>query len=224
MPDIKIVPSVLPADFSRLGAEVEELEQAGVDGIQFDVMDGHFVPNLTFGAATIKSVRANASVPFEAHLMIENPDDYLEEYVDAGCEMIIVHAEACTHLHRTLSKIKDLGAQACVALNPHTPLSYITNVAEMLDMLLIMTVNPGFGGQQYIELGDKLSEARKLASSMSDPFDIEVDGGINLETISHAASNGANVFISGSTLFKHPEGKADCVAKLRANAEAAFAS
>ncbi len=224
MPDMKIVPSVLPADFSKLGQEVEELEQAGVDGIQFDVMDGHFVPNLTFGAATIKSVRANASVPFEAHLMIENPDDYLEEYVDAGCEMIIVHAEACTHLHRTLSKIKDLGAQACVALNPHTPLDHVSNVAGLLDMLLVMTVNPGFGGQRYIELGDKLKQARKLASSLSRPFDIEVDGGINLETISHAASNGANVFISGSTLFKHEGGKADCVAKLRANAEAAFTS
>ena len=223
MPDIKIVPSVLPADFSKLGAEVEELADAGVDGIQFDVMDGHFVPNLTFGAATIKSVRDNTKLPFEAHLMIENPDQYLSEYVDAGCETIIVHAEACTHLHRTLSKIKELGASASVALNPHTPLDHIANVADLVGMLVVMTVNPGFGGQKYIELEDKLKEARKLASSVANPFDIEVDGGINLETINHAAASGANVFISGSTLFNHPEGKADCVAQLRANAEASFA-
>ncbi len=219
--DVKIIPSVLPADFSRLGQECTDLESAGVDAIQFDVMDGQFVPNLTFGADTIASVRDKVSVEFEAHLMIETPDQFIQNFVDAGCQTLIVHAEACAHLHRTIHKIKEAGAKAGVALNPHTPIEMVENVAVDLDMLLVMTVNPGFGGQKYIELGPKLDKARALSNATSN-FEIEVDGGINAETIKHAAAHGANMFISGSTLYKHPEGLAACVKELREAAEASI--
>jgi len=147
---VLIAPSVLPADFSRLGEECVALEQAGVDRIQWDVMDGVFVPNLTFGPDVIASVRPHVAVPFEAHLMVVNPDELLGRYIDAGCELIIVHAEACTHLHRTLDRCTELGARAAVALNPATPVSVVAHVLDLVDMVLVMTVNPGFGGQAYI--------------------------------------------------------------------------
>ncbi len=214
--EIMIVPSVLPADFSRLAEECVELEAAGVDRIQWDVMDGRFVPNLTFGADVIKACRSAVQVPFEAHLMIEEPDHLLPGFVDAGCEVIIVHAETCVHLHRTLALIRELGAKPAVALNPHTPIEVIANVLDLLDMVLVMTVNPGFGGQAYIaSMEPKVRAARSLMDTADHWIDLEVDGGISDTTIGGAASAGANVMISGSWMFKHPGGKAAAVNELR---------
>ncbi len=219
---IQIVPSVLPADFARLGEECRALEAAGVDRIQFDVMDGRFVPNLTFGADVIAACRAEVEVGFEAHLMIEDPDHLIGSFVEAGCELIIVHAEACRHLHRTLGAIKEAGAQAAVAFNPATPSDAVRNVLGLLDLVLVMTVNPGFGGQAYLpEMEAKVQRTRQLLDDADHWIDLEVDGGISDATVAGAAAAGANVLISGSWLFRHPAGKAAAVAELRALAEAA---
>jgi ribulose-phosphate 3-epimerase len=176
---IKIAPSVLPADFARLGDEVAALEAAGVDLIQWDVMDGQFVPNLTFGPDVIKSARPHCSVPFEAHLMVYTPDVMAEQYVDAGCSRLIVHAEACTHLHRTLGNINSMGARGAVALNPATPASAIEHVLDLVDLVLVMTVNPGFGGQAYIPtMEPKIAELRRMieVAGLSDAVDLHVHG------------------------------------------------
>ncbi len=221
---IQIAPSVLPADFARLGDEVAALEAAGVDLIQWDVMDGQFVPNLTFGPDVIASARAHTSVPFEAHLMVLTPDVMAPQYVAAGCSRLIVHAEACTHLHRTLANINDLGARAAVALNPATPASAIAHVLDLVDLVLVMTVNPGFGGQKYIAtMEPKIAEIRSMidAAGLSDTVDLEVDGGIGPATIAGAAAAGANVLIAGSALYRDPDGLTHAVADLRARAEAA---
>lgn len=221
---IQIAPSVLPADFSKLGDEVAALEAAGVDLIQWDVMDGQFVPNLTFGPDVIASARSHTSVPFEAHLMVLTPDVMAEQYIDAGCSRLIVHAEACTHLHRTLGNINDLGATAAVALNPATPASAIAHVLDLVDLVLVMTVNPGFGGQAYIAtMEPKIAEIRSMidAAGLADTVDLEVDGGIGPSTIAGAASAGANVLIAGSALYRDPDGLEHAVADLRARAEAA---
>jgi len=221
---IQIVPSVLPTDFSRLGEEVAALEAAGVDMIQWDVMDGQFVPNLTFGPDVIASARRHTSVPFEAHLMVLTPDVMAKEYIDAGCDRLIVHAEACSHLHRTLGNINDLGGNAAVALNPATPASAITHVLDLVDLVLVMTVNPGFGGQAYIPtMEPKIAEVRAMidAAGLSDTVDVEVDGGIGPATIAGAAGAGANVLIAGSALYRDPEGLEHAVTDLRARAEAA---
>src|SRR6187397_2826351 len=175
---IQIVPSVLPADFARLGEEVAALEAAGVDLIQWDVMDGQFVPNLTFGPDVIASARPHTSLPFEAHLMVYTPDVMAAENVKAGCSRLIVHAEACTHLHRTLANIASLGATAAVALNPATPASAVAHVLDLVDMVLVMTVNPGFGGQQYIAtMEPKISEVREMLDrrGLTDCVGLEVD-------------------------------------------------
>jgi ribulose-phosphate 3-epimerase len=221
---IQIAPSVLPADFSKLGEEVAALEAAGVDLIQWDVMDGQFVPNLTFGPDVIASARRHTSVPFEAHLMVYTPDVMAQQYIDAGCSRLIVHAEACTHLHRTLGNINDLGANAAVALNPSTPASAIAHVLDLVDLVLVMTVNPGFGGQAYIAtMEPKIAEIRAMidAAGLADTVDLEVDGGIGPSTIAGAASAGANVLIAGSALYKDPEGLEHAVTDLRSRAEAA---
>jgi ribulose-phosphate 3-epimerase len=221
---IQIAPSVLPADFSRLGEEVAALEAAGVDLIQWDVMDGQFVPNLTFGPDVIASARPHTSVPFEAHLMVYTPDLMAKQYIEAGCSRLIVHAEACTHLHRTLANINDLGANAAVALNPATPASAIAHVLDLVDLVLVMTVNPGFGGQAYIAtMEPKIAEIRAMIddAGLADAVDLEVDGGIGPSTIAGAAAAGANVLIAGSALYKDPEGLEHAVADLRARAEAA---
>ncbi len=225
VPRIEIAPSVLPADFARLGEEVAALEAAGVDRIQWDVMDGQFVPNLTFGPDVIAAARKYTSLPFEAHLMVLTPDVMAAEYIKAGCQRLIVHAEACTHLHRTLGNIADLGATASVALNPATPVSAVAHVLDLVDMVLIMTVNPGFGGQKYIaSMEPKIRELRALiaAAGLTDAVDIEVDGGIGPDTIAAAASAGANILVAGSALYRDPEGLGHAVADLRARAEAAF--
>ncbi len=216
---VSIVPSVLPADFARLGEEVEALEDAGVDRIQWDVMDGRFVPNLTFGPDVIGACRKHASVPFEAHLMVVEPDELMTKYVDAGCEVVIVHAEACTHLHRTLAAIRDAGAKAGVALNPATPLDAVRHVLDLTDLLLVMTVNPGFGGQAYIAtMEPKIADAASMIEASGHNVELEVDGGISPKTVGGAAAAGARILVAGSALYKHEGGLADAVATLRARA------
>ena len=186
---IAIAPSVLPADFARLGEECVDLEKAGVDRIQFDVMDGVFVPNLTFGPDVIAACRPHVSVPFEAHLMVVGPDELIPRYIDAGCEIIIVHVEACTHLHRTLARIRELGAQPAVALNPHTPASSVAHVLDLLDLILVMTVNPGFGGQAYIAtMEPKIAEVKAIIEKF----------GISTRPITCGSSRGALPNISRS--------------------------
>lgn len=217
-----IVPSVLPADFARLGDEIRELCDAGVDRIQWDVMDGVFVPNLTFGPDVIAAGRHHGRIAFEAHLMVVEPDHLLARYVDAGCELVIVHAEACAHLHRTLSRIRDLGARSGVALNPHTPANIVEHVLSETDLLLAMTVNPGFGGQAYIPAVEKkVAQLRRMIDESGLPIELEVDGGITADTIGGAAAAGADVFISGSWMYAHSDGKAAAVRQLRAAAIAA---
>jgi len=220
---IAIIPSVLPADFSRLGDACIALQKAGVDRIQWDVMDGHFVPNLTFGPDLIASIRPHVTVPFEAHLMVEEPDEMLPRFVEAGCELIIVHAEACTHLHRTLGHIRELGAAAAVALNPATPACDVLHVMDMIDLLLVMTVNPGFGGQKYIgSMEAKIDEIVGMRDERGFDFDIKVDGGIGVGTVSGAVRAGANALVAGTALFRDPEGLEHAVTELRATAHAAL--
>lgn len=219
---IRIAPSVLPADFAKLGDECVALEKAGVDRIQWDVMDGVFVPNLTFGPDVIAAVRPHVSVPFEAHLMVVEPDRLLPRYVEAGCEQVIVHAEACTHLHRTLAGIRELGASPAVAVNPATAVSAVAHVLDLVDLVLVMTVNPGFGGQAYIAtMEPKIAELRRLVLEGGHDVDIEVDGGIGPDTVAGAVAAGANVLVSGSALYRDPKGLDAAVADLRARAEAA---
>jgi ribulose-phosphate 3-epimerase len=221
---VLIAPSVLPADFSKLGDEVKALEEAGVDLIQWDVMDGQFVPNLTFGPDVIASARTHTSLPFEAHLMVLTPDVMAKKYVEAGCSRLIVHAEACTHLHRTLENIRSMGATAGVALNPHTPASEVAHVLDLVDLVLVMTVNPGFGGQSYIStMESKIRQVRAMvdAAGLADSVHVEVDGGIGPATVSGAASAGANLLIAGSALYRDPKGLRHAVDDLRAKATAA---
>ena len=221
---IEIAPSVLPVDLSELGREVAALESAGVDRIQWDVMDGQFVPNITFGPDVIASARRHSSLPFEAHLMVLTPDLLAAEFIKAGCERLIVHAEACTHLHRTLGNIRSLGAKAAVALNPATPADAVAHVLDLIDMVLVMTVNPGFGGQSYIAtMEPKIREVRAMiaAAGYEDTIDVEVDGGIGPNTVAGAASAGANVLVAGTALFRDPEGLEHAVTDLRARANAA---
>jgi len=221
---IEIAPSVLPADFAKLGEEVAALEHAGVDRIQWDVMDGQFVPNLTFGPDVIASARPHTSLPFEAHLMVLTPDAMAADYVRAGCGRLIVHAEACTHLHRTLANIASLGATAGVALNPATPADAVAHVLDLVDLVLVMTVNPGFGGQRYIAtMEPKIREVAEMvrAAGLDDRIDIEVDGGIGPDTIAAATAAGANVLVAGSALYRDPLGLEHAVAELRAAAQSA---
>lgn len=221
---IQIVPSVLPCDFARLGTEIEALDAAGVDHFQWDVMDGQFVPNLTFGPDVIAAARKHTSKPFEAHLMVLTPDVLAARYVEAGCSRLIVHVEACPHLHRTLGNIASMGANAAVALNPHSPVSEVEHVLDLVDMVLVMTVNPGFGGQSYIAtMEPKIAELRSMIErrGLSDRVNIEVDGGIGPGTIAGAVAAGANVLIAGTALFRYSEGLEFAVSDLRAKALAA---
>jgi ribulose-phosphate 3-epimerase len=217
---------VLPCDFARLGAEIEALDAAGVDHFQWDVMDGQFVPNLTFGPDVIAAARRHTNKPFEAHLMVLTPDVLAARYVEAGCSRLIVHAEACPHLHRTLGNIASMGAAPAVALNPHTPVSEIEHVLDLVDMVLVMTVNPGFGGQSYIaSMEPKIRELRALIDrrGLADRVNIEVDGGIGPNTIAGAVAAGANVLIAGTALFRYEQGLRFAVDDLRARALAARA-
>ncbi len=206
---IKIAPSILSADFSRLGEQVEMLDEGGADYIHIDVMDGHFVPNLTFGPIVIKSLRDRTKLPFDVHLMMNNPMDYIDDFVDAGADIITVHAEVLPHLHRALQQIKQKGVKASVSLNPSTPLNLLDYVLEDVDMILLMSVNPGFGGQKFIPaVMNKISLLRQKIDSMNLDIDIQVDGGISIENINEVAKAGANVFVAGSAVFNAKDPKA----------------
>lgn len=216
---VRIVPSVLPADFARLGEECQALEKAGVDRIQWDVMDGHFVPNITMGPDIVAACRPLVRLGFEAHLMVTDPDPMLGRWVEAGCELVIVHAEACRHLHKTLSAVRDSGARAGVALNPATPLTAVEHVLDLVDLLLVMTVNPGFGGQHYLaSMEPKLSAARAMLDRHAPAVELEVDGGIGPATIGAAAAAGARTFCAGSSLFADRDDMAGTVQQLRSRA------
>ena len=219
---IEIAPSVLTADYSRLGEVCVELESAGADLIHWDVMDGNFVPNLSFGAEVIASLRPLLSIPFEAHLMVTEPTWILDAMVGAGCSTVIVHEEACLHLHRTLGRIRELGATPGVVINPATPLDAIVEVLDMVEVVLIMSVNPGFGGQSYIaSVESKVRRLRNIVDEQGLAIDIEIDGGIAPNTIGAAAAAGANRFVVGSAMFRDPEGFAHATDELRSLAAAA---
>ncbi|MFC0330790.1 ribulose-phosphate 3-epimerase [Paenibacillus sepulcri] len=211
-----IAPSILSANFATLGEDIKELEQAGADWIHIDVMDGHFVPNLTFGPVVISAVRPYTKLPFDVHLMIEQPERYISDFVQAGADRITIHAEACVHLHRVVHMIKEAGLPAGVALNPSTPVNVLENLLEDLDLVLIMTVNPGFGGQAFIPQSvTKLRalQAMLLARGLHDVH-VQVDGGINAQTSPLVQEAGANVLVAGSSVFSQKD-RAAAIAALR---------
>ncbi|EGT3659759.1 TPA: ribulose-phosphate 3-epimerase [Clostridioides difficile] len=200
---IKLAPSTLSADFAKLLEDVRKVESAGCEYLHIDVMDGHFVPNITLGPLVVKSLKKeNINMVFDAHLMIENPDQYIEEFVKAGCDIITVHQEACVHLHRTIQNIKSHGIKAGVVLNPATPVDTIKHVLPDLDMVLLMSVNPGFGGQSFIPcVLDKIKELKAIIDSQGLNIDIEVDGGISPKNVAEVVQAGANVIVAGSAIF-----------------------
>lgn len=211
-----IVPSVLSADFSRLGAACVDLVEAGADRLQWDVMDGHYVPNLTFGPDVIAACRDAVHCDFEAHIMCDRPEELLPRYVEAGCQWILVHPETLRQPHRTYQRIRELGGRAGVALSPATPVEHITDVLDLVDMVLVMTVSPGFGGQSYLaSMEPKIARVRDLVTASGRDIAIEVDGGISAETIAGAASAGADVFVSGSSIA-NADDPAAAIARLRA--------
>ena len=219
-PKTLIAPSILSSDFGQLGAEIRAIDQAGADYIHIDVMDGHFVPNLTFGPPVIKAVRGATRKPFDVHLMIMPVDPLLAAFADAGADRITVHPEATTHLHRTLQTIRGLGKKTGVAINPSTPLACLDYIMDLVDVILIMTVNPGFGGQTFIPLLDKIAAARARITAHTEiggrAIDLEIDGGITPETARHVVDAGANVLVAGTSIFKDgPEGYVRNIAALR---------
>lgn len=200
---IKLAPSILSADFSRLGEQVRQVEEAGVEYLHIDVMDGHFVPNITIGPLVVEALRPHSKLFFDVHLMIEHPDKYAADFVKAGADLICIHAEACPHLHRSVQNIRSLGVKAAVALNPATPLTSIEYVLESLDMVLLMTVNPGFGGQQFIrEVVPKISALRERIKAFGLKTEIQVDGGINPQTACEVVKAGAAILVAGNAIFK----------------------
>lgn len=201
----KISPSILSADFNKLGDEVQALEHAGADYIHVDVMDGHFVPNITVGPMVVEALRRITSLPLDVHLMIQNPDAYLSAFIDAGADILTVHVETAVHLHRTLTEIRKRGVRAGVALNPATPVCLLEPALEYADLALVMTVNPGFGGQEFIPFTlPKIQQLRRLIDKRGWALELEVDGGIKVENIGLLAKAGADVFVSGSGIFKTP--------------------
>jgi ribulose-phosphate 3-epimerase len=227
MSDYRIAASILSADFCRLGEQVAAAEAAGADYIHCDVMDGHFVPNITIGPLIVRAARRATSLPLDVHLMIEEPERYIPDFVEAGASNLTVHYETCPHLHRTIQQIRELGTGASVTINPATPLSVLDEILPYVDMVLLMTVNPGFGGQSFIEtMCDKISRLREIVEVRGLRTDIEVDGGVNVNTIKYIVDAGANVLVSGSSIFA-PSGSfatseeiAQAVQALRQAAEA----
>lgn len=199
---VKVAPSILAADFANLQSEIEIVERAGADWIHIDVMDGHFVPNITMGALVVDAIRPHTKLPLDVHLMIENPDQYAESFVKAGADIITVHVETCKHLHRTLQHIRSLGCKPGVVLNPHTPIETIQHVLEDVDVVLFMTVNPGFGGQAFIpSVLDKVAALAKIKEQKGLQFEIEIDGGVNRETVKDCVVAGATVVVAGSAIY-----------------------
>jgi ribulose-phosphate 3-epimerase len=207
MKKIQISPSILSADFSQLGNEIKRLEEGGADMIHVDVMDGHFVPNLTIGPPVIKALRKQCSIKFDVHLMISPVHKYIEAYADAGADIITIHPEATENLEESISKIKSLNKKVGVSLNPESKLDLITNYLEKIDLVLIMSVNPGFGGQKFMpEVLDKVKKLKEIKSKKNMNFDIEIDGGINFDNCQSAIEAGANILVSGTTIFKSNNG------------------
>ena len=210
-----LAPSILSADFSNLSQQIRLTEIGGADWIHCDIMDGHFVPNITFGPVAVKAVRKLTKLPVDVHLMIEKPDNYLEDFAKAGADYIPVHVEEVVHLNRTINRIKELGCKAGVVINPATPVESVKDVAEYIDLLLIMTVNPGFGGQKFIPNSiRRIKEAVDLRSERHASFLIEIDGGVNIDTIKKAHSAGVDVFVAGSAIF-HSENISGATAELK---------
>tara|TARA_B100000405_G_scaffold50085_1_gene33101 strand:+ start:285 stop:941 length:657 start_codon:yes stop_codon:yes gene_type:complete len=213
---MKIAPSILSADFARLSDEIGDIEEGGAEWVHVDVMDGHFVPNITIGPLIVDAARRSTNLPLDVHLMIKNPDHYVEAFVKAGADIVTVHQEACTHLHRTIQKIHELGAKAGVALNPGTSLEAIRDVLPYLDLLLVMSVNPGFGGQSYIEASTaKLGRARAMLDELGSDAELEVDGGVGVSNVEEIVSAGASVVVAGSAVYGHPDGAAAGVRAIR---------
>ncbi len=219
MPPIRISPSILSADFGRLAEDIAAIERAGADYLHVDVMDGHFVPNMTIGPMVVEAVRKVTSLPLDVHLMIENAERWVATYAKAGADLIGVHVEACPHLHRTVAQIADLGKKPCVVLNPATPLESLRWILPDVKMVLLMSVNPGFGGQSFIKSTlAKVSELRAMIDEAGLDVEIEVDGGIKVENIDQVTRAGANVLVAGAGIFATPDYK-ETIAKMRANAE-----
>ena len=216
---MKIAPSILSADFARLGEEVRAVTEAGADYIHIDVMDGRFVPNMSIGPLVVKALRKVTPAPLDVHLMIVEPERYVEAFAEAGADIIVVHAEACNHLHRVIQQIKGLGKRAGVSFNPATPISTLVYVLNDLDLVLLMSVNPGFGGQSFIEsVLPKITAVRKMIDASGRPIDLEVDGGINAANIRAVADAGADVFVAGSAVFNGTDYRAT-IAALRSKLE-----
>ena len=215
---IKLAPSILSADFARLGEQVAEATKAGAHYIHVDVMDGHFVPVITIGAAGVAAIRPCTNLPLDVHLMIERPEQQIEQFARAGADIITVHAEVCPHLHRVVESIKELGVRAGVSLNPATPLNVLEEVLPVLDLVLVMTVNPGYGGQAFIEgVVDKISRLRRTLDQRGLSAELEVDGGISAETAPKVAQAGARVLVAGSAIFNRSESVAQAMDRLRAS-------
>jgi ribulose-phosphate 3-epimerase len=205
MQSIKIAPSILSADFSRLGEEIDAVDKAGAEVIHIDVMDGHFVPNITIGPLVVEAARKSTKKVLDVHLMIANPDLYIDSFAHAGADWITVHVEACIHLHRTISRIKELGKKAGVVLNPATSLTTVDHILPEVDLVMLMSVNPGYGGQSFIASSlDKARELKKRIDALGLPVGIEIDGGISSKTIGAAAEAGVNIFVAGSAVYNSP--------------------